>query len=622
MSPRRKLSATTIAAAILATPASAFAQQASGFSLDRFDPAERGSDWFTQESLDLRGNRPAIGVTGDYAHDPLVIYNADGSTRSVVVSDQLFLHVGGALVLGSRVRIGVNLPVALAQSGQTGTSNGTTFGAPTSAAVGDLRLGLDVRLLGEYGDPFTLAAGVQVFLPTGDQAQFAGDGSVRALPRLMAAGQVGLFAYSAKVGFEYRENQAFGGSNLGSELLFGAAAGMQALQKRLVVGPEVWGGTVVTTSEGPFKTANTPFEALLGAHYLVGDFRVGMGAGPGLTRAYGEPDFRVLAMIEWAPPVPADRDGDGIPDDEDACPDVPGVPSADPRVNGCPPDRDRDGVPDSVDACPEVPGVHTDDPKTNGCPPDRDKDGVPDAEDACPDVPGIRTADPKTNGCPPDRDKDGIPDAEDACPEVPGVHTDDPTTNGCPPDRDKDGVPDAEDACPDVPGVHTADPKTNGCPADRDADGIPDAEDACPDVPGPRSTDPKKNGCPLAYVQEKQIKISEQVKFRFNSAELDPAGDPVLQAVLKILKDNPGITKVEIQGHTDNVGAKAYNQTLSTARAQSVMRWLVKHGVDAKRLTAKGYGMSVPIADNTTDEGRRDNRRVEFHIEQGSPQSQ
>jgi outer membrane protein OmpA-like peptidoglycan-associated protein len=97
---------------------------------------------------------------------------------------------------------------------------------------------------------------------------------------------------------------------------------------------------------------------------------------------------------------------------------------------------------------------------------DRDHDTVYDDEDACLDVPGLRTSDPKTNGCPrPDRDLDTIYDDEDACPDVPGVRTDDPKTNGCPKsDRDQDGIVDAEDACPDVVGVRTIDPKTNGCP--------------------------------------------------------------------------------------------------------------------------------------------------------------
>ena len=82
-----------------------------------------------------------------------------------------------------------------------------------------------------------------------------------------------------------------------------------------------------------------------------------------------------------------------------------------------------------------MPGVKTSDPKTNGCPADRDGDGVIDKEDACPDVPGVKTSDPKTNGCPPvnpDRDGDGIPFQADACPDVAGPANPDPTKNGCP----------------------------------------------------------------------------------------------------------------------------------------------------------------------------------------------
>ncbi len=103
-----------------------------------------------------------------------------------------------------------------------------------------------------------------------------------------------------------------------------------------------------------------------------------------------------------APPPRGDRDHDTVFDDEDACPDVPGRRTDDPRTNGCPRgDRDQDTVFDDEDACPDVPGRRTDDPKTNGCPRlDRDKDTVFDDEDACPDVPGERTDDPKTNGCP------------------------------------------------------------------------------------------------------------------------------------------------------------------------------------------------------------------------------
>ncbi len=115
-----------------------------------------------------------------------------------------------------------------------------------------------------------------------------------------------------------------------------------------------------------------------------------------------------------------DTDGDGVPDIDDLCPEVPGPASN----HGCPvmTDRDADGVPDDIDRCPDVPG-----PKENfGCPwADKDGDGVPDKDDKCPDVPG-----PAENaGCPwPDRDHDGVPDKDDKCPDVPG-----PADNfGCP----------------------------------------------------------------------------------------------------------------------------------------------------------------------------------------------
>jgi outer membrane protein OmpA-like peptidoglycan-associated protein len=575
----------------LSVPLAARAQS-TGFAVDRFDPSERGSEWFANESLDLRGHwRPAAGVILDYAYRPLVLYNQDGSVRASIVRDQLFTHLGGSVNLADRFRLAISIPVAPYQFGHDTSANGVTYTAPASADVGDIRLGVDARLLGEQGDRATVAIGLQTHLPSGRRESFSGDETLRLHPRALVAGEYGPLLYAAHAGFMYRAfDRPFAGSGLGSELVFGAAAGVRTANRALVVGPEALGSTVVDSDDGPFKTRNTPFELLLGAHYtFLGEWRAGAGVGPGLSRGYGSPVFRLVGSIEWVPPYQA-----------------------------APADRDRDGVMDAEDACPDIPGVRTSDPRTNGCPPappaDRDHDGIPDAEDACPDVPGIRTDDPRTNGCPSDRDKDTIPDAEDACPDVAGVRTNDPKTNGCPPDRDKDGVPDATDACPDVPGVPTDDPKTNGCPPDRDKDGIADDKDACPDEPGPPDPDPKKNGCPIAYVREGQIRILEQIKFRFNKAELDPASDPTLEAVAKIMNDHPEIAKVRVEGHTDNVGRAAYNLTLSKQRAAAVVGWLEKHGIDKKRLESQGLGLTRPIADNATEEGRKDNRRVEFHI--------
>lgn len=101
------------------------------------------------------------------------------------------------------------------------------------------------------------------------------------------------------------------------------------------------------------------------------------------------------------------------------------------------------------------------------------------------------------------------------------------------------------------------------------------------------------------------------VLFDFNKSTLQAASDGALQQVAALMAANPSL-KIEIQGHTDNVGGDAYNQTLSEARAHSVMAWLVAHNVAATRMTAVGYGKTKPVADNNTDEGRMKNRRVEI----------
>lgn len=101
------------------------------------------------------------------------------------------------------------------------------------------------------------------------------------------------------------------------------------------------------------------------------------------------------------------------------------------------------------------------------------------------------------------------------------------------------------------------------------------------------------------------------VLFDFNKSTLQAASDPVLQQVLGLLGKDASL-KVEVQGHTDNVGTDAYNQTLSESRATAVVAWLTQHGVAATRLTSKGYGKTMPVADNASDVGRAKNRRVEI----------
>jgi outer membrane protein OmpA-like peptidoglycan-associated protein len=246
---------------------------------------------------------------------------------------------------------------------------------------------------------------------------------------------------------------------------------------------------------------------------------------------------------------------------------------------------------------------------------DRDGDAILDNVDACPDQPGLASDDPTKNGCPPppDRDRDGVPDASDACPDLAGPPNDDPKKNGCP-DRDGDKIIDPLDACPDVAGRPSDDPKENGCPPDTDGDGIRDDKDACPEEKGLPNEDPSKNGCPLVVVRAQEIVITQQVQFEVDRANIKKESNELLDGIAKVMKDHPELTKIEVQGHTDNTGKAQHNKTLSQQRADSVKRALTRRGIEDRRLTAVGYGQEKPIADNDTDAGKAKNRRVQFVI--------
>jgi outer membrane protein OmpA-like peptidoglycan-associated protein len=187
-------------------------------------------------------------------------------------------------------------------------------------------------------------------------------------------------------------------------------------------------------------------------------------------------------------------------------------------------------------------------------------------------------------------------------------------------DTDNDGIPDDIDACPTVPEDHKDPDPNDGCPApepqpDTDKDGIPDAKDACPKEPGEPDPDPTKNGCPKHIrLEGSNVRILQQVHFQTASATILPDSFPMLTEMVKLLKANPDIQRLMIEGHTDNHGGADYNLDLSKRRAASVRSWLVQHGVESNRLQSEGYGLTRPIDSNESDAGRARNRRVEFKI--------
>lgn len=257
-------------------------------------------------------------------------------------------------------------------------------------------------------------------------------------------------------------------------------------------------------------------------------------------------------------------------------------------------DDDQDGVPNSLDICPNTPEKYEVD--SAGCPMDDDGDGIYNEDDACPNEFGL----PAFNGCP-DSDGDGIKDSEDKCPTVPG----DSAFAGCP-DQDKDGVQDSEDKCPLVPGTVEGE----GCP-DTDGDKVYDHKDVCPTVAGI----PENKGCP-----EIKEEVKEQIRLAAKGINFETGKDVIkaesfanLDKLVEILNAYPE-AQVMISGHTDNVGDDAANLALSQARADAVKRYLASKGVNEERMTATGYGETMPIADNNSSAGRAVNRRVDFKL--------
>jgi OOP family OmpA-OmpF porin len=238
---------------------------------------------------------------------------------------------------------------------------------------------------------------------------------------------------------------------------------------------------------------------------------------------------------------------------------------------------------------------------------DSDNDGVSDNYDKCPGTPiGVKV---DQDGCPLDSDKDGVPDYLDKCPGTPlGVKVD---QDGCPLDSDKDGVPDYLDKCPGTPAGMKVD--KDGCPPPMEQ-----LQEFRAEAPAAAAKVETKEAAAAAAVAKEMFekgRATIKVEFDTNKANIKPAFDKELQKFADVMKNYPDL-KVVIEGHTDNVGGKVPNEKLSAKRANSVKDYLTKKfGIAESRLTAKGYGMSKPIASNKTKAGRQTNRRVEAAVD-------
>ena len=593
---RRRRTALVTAALITLASAPAFSQSAQ-FQVQQFEPlpAQRNNTLNVMRSDVLGHLQPSFGLMLHYADDPLVAYRVTDDERRIesrVISGQLMGEVTLGLGLLDIFDIGAVVPLALYTAGDgddvVGGSNSVDgFG------LGDPRIVPRVRIINpEKAGGFGLALGAPVYLPVGSADRYLSDGKVRVEPRLAADYRVSRFIAAVNLAYQARPEAVAHNFVSGSALRWGLGLELGVGPQWLALLGSVYGSYTLADGRDPnslsdvsSNVAGRPIEALGGLKFAFDNgLTAQVGAGSGITRSIGAPDFRIFSGISWSP-VGGDRDGDGIRDGIDGCPDDPEDLDDFEDRNGCPDlDNDEDGVPDTDDSCPVDPEDIDEFEDTDGCPdPDNDQDGVLDTDDECRDVPGLA----EFKGCP-DTDGDGIADSADDCPKEP---------------EDKDGFQD-EDGCVD---------------SDNDRDGIIDINDHCPDEPETINGNEDEDGCPdegesKVKVTAEKIEILDKVYFENDSDVIKGRSFDVLNQVASVLRANPQIKKLRVEGHTDSRGADDYNLDLSQRRAEAVKKYLISRNVDGDRLDPKGFGETTPIADNGTKQGRATNRRVEFTI--------
>ena len=562
--------------------------------VQQFHPAATSTGY---PSLDepsvLPAFRGAVGLFLSDAHDALVLRDGNQIVPAGhIVTHQVWLEAMGSVGFLDRFEVGLALPVVLTQAGDASPAGYDVAAALRSqrgAALGDLRLDGKILLADRTVHrlhQLALALVVGLTAPTSTK-DLAGEHNATGRPRLVFEWSIHRLHLVSSFGAILRARAALLDLPVTHQLTFGVGTRIGVWRGIEVYG-ELRGAVDVGLPRGvALRGTDAPGEVEVGVGYQTSfGLRAFVGGGAGLGRGYGDPTFRVLlgarytlpAMKKEAPWADEDFDHDGLPNGIDRC-----VRDAGPASNGGCPDGDLDGdqVVDRLDECPERSGPAA----NNGCPDyDTDGDNIPDRLDRCPKQQGSR----QNNGCPArDSDSDGVPDVVDRCRDKPGSADND----GCPDiDSDGDGVVDRLDSCPFEPEVYN---------------GVAD-DDGCTDV-----------GPALADLVAGQIALFEPVVFDKDGAgeKLSPKSTRVLAAAAALLRNHVELTRVRIDGHTDNRGKPVDNLDLSLARAQLVRHFFIEQGkIAAERVTAQGFGGDRPLVDNATLQGRARNRRIEVTV--------
>jgi outer membrane protein OmpA-like peptidoglycan-associated protein len=576
-----------LAAAVMTAPASAQDTETSLDGTFDFELFRPHADFYgygaTAGAATLGNLQLGVGAWFNYANDPLVLAGPDGTRISVsgadageeagdgVVDSRASAHLQVGMGFTKYASLTVDLPLVMAQSSwDLSTLDDPTqvIKAGQGGGLGDIWLTPKFVALNRDTMPIGLALLVPVGVPSGAQRDYLGEGGVTAVPTVAVEysdAPIHSRAYKFRValngGYRVRNPARVRDVHVGNAFTYAAAVGVHPIDV-LEVYAEFHGETYGA------RAAQSPAEALLGVKALLGRWvAINAGGGSAVIGGLGAPDYRIFAGVTFAPsfdPNARDTDGDKIPDGNDRCAKDPEDYDDFEDKDGCPElDNDADGREDGVDKCPNDP---------------EDDDGYLD-NDGCPD---------------PDNDKDGLADTQDRCPDQAE------TVNGF---SDEDG-------CPDDKPVE-----------DSDGDGFKDDVDRCPYDPEDKNGFEDEDGCPderlknaRVVVTQSAIKINDIIYFDTAKATIQERSNDLLTELAKVINEHPEIKKIRIEGHTDSKGDDLSNLRLSQARAESVAAWLKSHGVDGSRLDAAGFGEMRPIATNDTEEGRSQNRRVEFII--------
>ncbi|MHB8416742.1 MAG: OmpA family protein [Myxococcales bacterium] len=487
----------------LGTGASAAAQTTPpalpGFDIERLELNPSGVGTLVVGSGEvMQPGDYRVALAFQYEDNPLVLVQ-NGQQVSPVVANRLTVDLFGSYAIYKRVEIGAFLPFVPYQTagslGAYGLTSASAGGLETPVAFGRVAI-----LQRSDGMPLDLAGQLGVGFPIGNQSAFAGNGTFSLIPELLAGRRFdGLLEVAARVGTVIRGNVQIDGETIGSDIDW--ALGVSSL------GNGLHGLRFELDGLGTEGFTNVPgaFELLAGARYpLPANLEIFALGGPGFGTLPGSPDYRALLGVALRPGAPGEK-----PSPLASAPPPPAPPAPPPP--------------------PPPPAVV------------------------------VRPPPPPPPKPPP--------------------------------------------------------------PVDTDHDGVPDEVDNCPKVPGP----PENHGCPekdvqlVALTPQSVEEIKDKVYFATGKSTILKRSFHMLNQIAVILDNHPGIDLVSIEGHTDASGSAARNRVLSQARAQAVLAYLVRRGIAAARLEAKGFGPDRPIATNATAEGRAQNRRVQFVIARKQP---